>query len=57
MKMDKKMPAPIQSKQAGRNLTQLIQRFLKSEDFFFESETAVKLESLSDLYGCKNARN
>ncbi len=55
MKDKKKIPAPITTEQDKRKFSELTQKFLKSG--FFKSEVLVKPESLSDLYGCKNAKN
>ncbi len=57
MEENKKAPAPIISEQAERNFSQLSQCFLKSEQFFFKAESAVKPEDLSSLYDCTNAKN
>ncbi len=53
----KKVPAPVATEQVKRNISELIQRFLRSEGFIHKSETAVKPENLYNLYGCTNAKN
>ena len=46
----KESPAPITSEQAERSFSQIAQRFLKSEQYFFKPGITVKPESLERYY-------